>query len=335
MVRKIISLFLLLLLLCPVEATGEAIPQPVEDARESVVHLYGIGTDEETGQRIRWTGTGFAVGIAGEDSDIFLTNWHVATGSGRCGAEPVRLWLLLDGARLDENQIPMDGCAIECRVLATTAGYPDIAVIQTVEPVEGYPALPLLSSRRVTDGTAVYAIGFPGLKDSNYGEYSGPEDATVTAGVITDHLTMTSAGNTRTIIHTASTRHGNSGGPLLNKDGAVVAQTAYGFEDDVSTDLFCSVYIDYAAQMLTELGIPYTESGGASVLTVWVADLLHWPDIPNWIAWTLTALAGMGIIWFIFTFVKTAREAAEEIRKLLQKRMNKEEKKGKSEEIIS
>lgn len=330
MVKKIISILLLLLLLCPaVGAAEEIIPQPVEDARKSVVHLYGIGTDEETGQRIRWTGTGFAVGIAGEDSDIFLTNWHVSTGSGRCGGEPVRLWLLLDGAKLDENQVPIDGCAIECRVLATTEGFPDVAVIQTVEPVSGYPALPLLSSRRVTDGTAVYAIGFPGLKDSNYGEYSGPEDATVTAGVITDHLTMISAGNTRSIIHTASTRHGNSGGPLLNENGAVVAQTTYGFEEDVSTDLFCSVYIDYAARMLTELGIPYTELPGASLPTVWVANLLHWRDIPDWAALALLMLAGAGAIWFAFTFVKTAREAAAEIRNHHRaKRKSKEEERN-------
>ncbi len=332
MVKKIISILLMLLLLCPAGFAQEEIPAAVEDARRSVVHLYGIGTDENTGQRIRWTGTGFAVGIAGEDSDIFLTNWHVATGSGQCGQEPVRLWLLLDGAELDENQVPREGCAIECRVLATTEGFPDVAVIQTVEPVSGYSALPLLSSRRVADRTAVYAIGFPGLKDSHYGADSGPEDATVTAGVITDHLTMTSAGNTRTIIHTASTRHGNSGGPLLNAQGAVVAQTTYGFQEDVSTELFCSVYIDYAARMLTELGIPYTESAGASILTVWVADLLHWPQVPDWVALLLVALAGMGVIWFAFTFVKTAREAAGEIRQHLRaKRSIKEEKKERDE----
>ena len=72
----LLALGLCLLMVPSVRAETEQVPQAVEQVRHSLVHLYGIGTDSETGRRSRWAGTGFAVGIAGEDSDIFLTNWH-------------------------------------------------------------------------------------------------------------------------------------------------------------------------------------------------------------------------------------------------------------------
>ncbi|MGM9604552.1 MAG: serine protease, partial [Faecousia sp.] len=194
-------------------ARAEAAEDMLEQARQSVVHLYGIGTDRETGQRSRWTGTGFAVGIAGEDTDVFLTNWHVATGSGKFTDGQVELWLLKDDAKFDASQVPLPGCAVKCRVLITTDGYPDVAVIQTLAPVEGYKALPLLSSRRVADGTGVYALGFPGLKGTRYGADSGPEDVSITSGEVQDHLIMTQAGGSRSIIHSAPIQHGFSGGP--------------------------------------------------------------------------------------------------------------------------
>ena len=319
--KKIIPLLLLLWVLVP---CAYAQDEAVEAARESVVHLYGMGTDRQTGQRLRWTGTGFAVGVAGEETDVFLTNWHVATGSGKCEDGSVRLWLLKDGAQLDSSQVPLADCAIECQVLATTDGYPDVAVIQLTQPVSGYRALPLLSSRRVTDGTQVYALGFAGLRATNNGADSGPEDVTVTQGTITDHLIMTSAGNTRSIIHSAPIQHGFSGGPLLNLDRAVVAQNTYGFEEDVTTSLFCAVYIDYAMELLDGLGLPYTALSGPSPVTVFVADLLHRPDLSPAAAYGLTALAALGAGAFIWYFIKTARELAAELK---QKRKENDEKK--------
>lgn len=259
--KRIFCLLSALLFLLPVPAAraDEAAVSPaVEQARRSLVHLYGLGTDSETGLRSRWSGTGFAVGPAGEDSDIFLTNWHVATGSGKYADHRVELWLLKDNAEFDADQRPLPGSAVPCRVLITTDGYPDVAVIQAMEPVQGYKALPLLPSGRTPDGTKVFALGFPGLKDSHYGADSGPEDIRISSGTIEDHLTMTRAGNSRAVIHSAAIVPGFSGGPLVNEQGAVVAQNAYGFQEDVSSRLFCAIYIDYGMELLDRLSIPYS-----------------------------------------------------------------------------
>ena len=107
--KRIFCLLLLLFLLPLPGARGEAAGEDpvIAQAQQSVVHLYGMGTDPETGRRSRWTGTGFAVGIAGEESDIYMTNWHVATGSGSYADGQVELWLLLDDAQFDSRHRPV------------------------------------------------------------------------------------------------------------------------------------------------------------------------------------------------------------------------------------
>lgn len=263
---------IILLLLCLLSPAVLAEPEAVTAARQSVVHLYGMGTDSETGTRLRWTGTGIAVGIAGEGTDVFLTNWHVASGNGQCAPESVQLWILRDDAVFDSKQAPLAEYAFPCRVLCSTGGFPDMAVVQTVEPVPGCPALPLLSSRRVADGTEVYALGFPGIANLTV---SAPENVTVTQGIVQMHLTMASAGDTRCLVHSAAIAPGFSGGPLVNAQGEVVAVNTYGFEKEKTDSLFCAVYSDYASALLDELGLPYTRAQGDSWLQVFLAALSH------------------------------------------------------------
>ena len=275
--KRIFCLLLLLFLLPLPCARGEAAGEDpvVSQARQSVVHLYGMGTDPETGRRSRWTGTGFAVGIAGEESDIYLTNWHVATGSGKYADGQVELWLLLDDAQFDSRHRPLEGSAVKCRVLITTDGYPDVAVIQALSPEGCRKALPLRPSGQVPKGAAVTALGFPGLDATHQGADSGPEDVQVSFGTVREHLAMHNAGDSQTIIHTAAIRHGFSGGPLLDSRGAVVAQNTYGFEKDVSTELFCAVYIDYGMELLDRLNLPYTRLDGTGGFLTWLSDPLH------------------------------------------------------------
>ena len=275
--KRILCLLLALLFLPAMPAAyGEEIAPPpaVEQACQSLVRLYGMGTDSETGQRSRWMGTGFAVGIAGADSDIFLTNWHVATGSGIYADDQVELWLLKDDARFDSDLRPLPECAVKCRVLITTDGYPDVAVIQALEPVQGFKALPLLPSAQAEEGTAVFSLGFPGLKYIGWSEASGPEAAQITSGTIQDHLVMTQAGSSQAIIHSAGITHGFSGGPLVDQRGVVVAQNTYGFQQEVSTQFFCAVYIDYGMELLDRLNLPYTLADSPSRITVLAANLL-------------------------------------------------------------
>lgn len=277
---------IILLLLCLLSPSVLAEPEAVTAARQSVVHLYGMGTDSEAGTRLRWTGTGIAVGIAGEETDVFLTNWHVASGNGQCAPESVQLWILRDDAVFDSKQAPLAEYAFPCRVLCSTGGFPDMAVVQTAEPVPGCPALPLLSSRRVADGTEVYALGFPGIANLTV---SAPENVTVTQGIVQMHLTMASAGDTRCLVHSAAIAPGFSGGPLVNAQGEVVAVNTYGFEKEKTDSLFCAVYSDYAMELLEQQKIPYTQAKSGSPARAFLQNLFYRADM---------RICGGGIIFF-------------------------------------
>lgn len=261
-----------LLLLCLLSPAALAEPEAVTAARQSVVHLYGTGTDSKTGTRLRWAGTGIAVGTAGEKTDTFLTNWHVVSGNGQCVPESVQLWILRDDAVFDSKQAPLAEYAFPCRVLCSTDGYPDVAIVQTEEPVSDCCALPLLSSQRVADGTEVYALGFPGIANLTV---SAPENVTVTQGTVQQRLTMASAGDTQCLIHSAAIAPGCSGGPLVNAQGEVVAVNTYGFEAAESDALFCAVYSDYAMALLEQQCIPYTQVKGSSPVHVFFQNLFY------------------------------------------------------------
>lgn len=306
--KQIVRSVLLLLLLCLLPGRAFAEPEAVEQARRSVVRLYAIGYDETGRPSARWTGTGFAVGTAGEDSGVFLTNRHVALGSGDYTEESVKLWLLLDNPEFDQNREPLPGTAVACEILMASPDYPDVAVIQTTQPVAGYPALPVLSSARVKDGTQVYALGYPGLSSGS------SDDLVISQGIVSDHLAMAKADFSRALIHTAGIVHGFSGGPLVDARGVVVGQNTYGFEPDVTTDYFCSVYIDYGLELLDALGIAYTTADGPGRIPVLVANTLHMPDLSDTAAYFVFAAAGILIVLFVLYFLKTLKEAVEEVR---------------------
>ena len=288
---------------------GHALAQPpaVEQAKSSVVQLYAMGYDGDGRLLSRWTGTAFAVGPAGEDSSVFLTNRHVALGSGEFTEDTVKLWLLSENPEFGDNKEPLPGTAVACEILMASDGYPDVAVIRTLVPVSGYPALPVLSSARVKDGATVYALGYPGLT-------SGDRGLMLSQGTVSDHLRLARASFSRALIHTAGIVHGFSGGPLVDERGVVVGQNTYGFEADVSTDHFCSVYIDYGLELLDALGIPYTTADGPGVIPVLVCNALHKPGLSDSAACAIFAAALALIVLFVLYFLKTLKEAIREVR---------------------
>ena len=127
--------------------------------------------------------------------------------------------------------------------------------MQKFEP--GYKALPLLPAEKVSKGTDVYALGFPYIVDNSSVEHFGGANLTATNGMISRFAQLNWAGNTNVIFHTATISVGNSGGPLVTKDGAVIGINTYGIGDH-SIDYPCAIYVDYAMEGLDELGIEYT-----------------------------------------------------------------------------
>lgn len=207
------------------------------------------------------TGTGFGVRKAGEPTDIFVTNWHVVTHSGK-SANPYgdAVYILLSteafsGQNVNWNYI------VPCEVLYTTDGYPDIAILRAERLIDERIALPLLRSENVSRASTVYALGYPGSSDNVLNPGSGLipsdiEDITVTVGTLSRFAVMETAGDSKIIQHDAHINNGNSGGPLITQEGAVIGINTYGFGDE-SSEWSASIYIDYAMDALDRLGIAY------------------------------------------------------------------------------
>lgn len=261
---------------------GDEAESVIRNARNGVVRVLAV--DYSNGRIVSGgTGTAFGVGTAGEDADTFLTNWHVVTSDNVVCDE---VYLVLDsdavwieyqmdvatgetawtGFGFEENAGAM---VVRCEVVYATTdlgGYPDYAILRTAKPVPGVKALPLLSTETAKVMNTVYAIGYPSTSDVDglewqYSREHGHlladiEDVVSTSGAIQRLTTLGWAGNTNVIAHEAHINHGNSGGPLLNKDGAVIGINTYG---SMSQDNFVnySIYIDYVMAKMDELGIHY------------------------------------------------------------------------------
>lgn len=248
----------LLICIFPVNVSAESdFPTVLAEAKKGVIQVYGRGENRRGWSS--WTGTGFAVGEASVDSDVFLTNWHVVTQSGDYDLDEVRIWILQENCTIDEDTgEPNPNKSITCEVLKTTTGNPDYAIIRATEPVQGYKAMPLLSSEGILDGTKVYALGYPAVVGDFSASRYGTDDITATDGIVSQHMQLIPADNTWVLMHTAQISGGNSGGPLITQDGAVVGLNTYEFgETRDNMNRYCAVYIDYAIDGLDELSLPY------------------------------------------------------------------------------
>ena len=252
MLALLFSLFALTPLCLAAGGSGNA-PKAVTDAKRGVVRI--ITADSRTGEV--WTGSGFGIGKTGKETQYFLTNWHVVTNEDT-------------GAACDSVYIALSSSIddwIPCEIVFRTTGYPDFAIIKADKPIEGRIALPLSQAQSVPDGTGVYAIGYPGSADYINPDSFSAEASTLTAGVVSRFVEMSGAQNTQVIQHTAHINGGNSGGPLVAANGAVIGINTYGIETAGEyAEYNLAIFIDYAMKALDDLEIPYDVAQDWSVL---------------------------------------------------------------------
>ena len=292
---RILAFILALVMLClSLTACGE--DRIIRNARYGVVRVLTILPNGYG------SGTAFGVGSAGKDTDTFITNWHVVTDDD--GNVCDEIYLLLDsepatyyyrdlylfdsaGNLIEQTTGLVDvdfdpSNAIKCKVLKTTDGYPDVAVLKAMQPVSSVLALPLQRSEEAKVAQHVHALGYPSVADTAtldvYAEVdpekipigdgvlllgptlyvktpkAGIEDMTLTSGDISRFTNSALVGGTDCIVSMAYINHGNSGGPLVTDNGTVIGINTYGIDDETYT---YSIYIDYAMDMLDQLGIQY------------------------------------------------------------------------------
>jgi serine protease Do len=181
------------------------------------------------------SGSGFIV----SESGLIVTNNHVVTGAGAIS-------VLVGGDKTTE---------IPARVLGVSE-CSDLAVIQLGNPGK-YPFLKW-SKKVVEPPLEIYAAGFP-LGDPEY---------TVTRGVVSKAKAdgdTNWASVVHVIEHDANIQPGNSGGPLVDVDGAVIGVNyAGGDKGDTGTAQFFAIANDLAQPTVEALAKGDQESIGVN-----------------------------------------------------------------------
>lgn len=182
-------------------ATTQAAEFDIADVEQSVVKIAAQGTfiDPEFGEQRNAAGVGSGVIIS--DDGIVVTNNHVVTGAAL---------LLVTVSGEDEP--------VNAKILGVSE-CSDLAVIQL--DGDGFSALSFRTDP-VDAGLNVYAAGFPASDANTIDDV----DYTLTRGIVS---ATTASGETAwasvdsVLEHDARIRGGNSGGPLLDESGKIVA----------------------------------------------------------------------------------------------------------------
>lgn len=127
----------------------------------------------------------------------------------------------------------------------------DFAILNLTEAIYDRKVATLADSDDVTATQMVYALGFPEAvaKVQNKNTYT-KDDVTITDGKVSKLVTIS---NTNMIQHGATLTDGNSGGPLVNENGAVI-----GINNASLEDYNYAICINQVTSILSALGIEYT-----------------------------------------------------------------------------
>ena len=181
----------------------------IADIEASVVKIVSEGTfvDPQIGLQLNAAGVG--TGFIISDSGLVVTNNHVVTG-----AALLRVYTSNGGEPLNARILGVSECS-------------DLAVIQLEG--NGHPALSFREDA-VRTGLDVFAAGYPASDASTIEEV----DYTLTRGIVSS---LTAGGETnwasvdKVLEHDARIRGGNSGGPLVDENGGVVAVNYAGIDE--------------------------------------------------------------------------------------------------------
>lgn len=222
------------------------------EVRNSVVMIFFYAEDDES--YISSQGTGFFVGVKGEDPQYIVTNYHV-----------IEYYVQLGGGTKDaygNMQLVAFYDSSDYEPLYTVAydESKDIAVLRLNKPTDKRVPVQLRAPEDGLIGETAYAIGYPAIADASVDSISsyGIQDATVTTGNISRLLSEQGTG-CRYVQTDTEFNHGSSGGPLTDANGAVLGVTTA-----VSTEVDGSKTAGFGYAVSVEEVIPLLDSHNVS-----------------------------------------------------------------------
>ena len=266
-VKKIISLLAVVCMLfamnITVFAASDATPA-VAEARNGIIQVRLYYVDNSGNSYCLQTGSGFLLG-ASSGATTVITNHHVISLTD----EDKTFWTETFGVDFfNSNEVNMEARVAVKRDVEIVTSYvngseqTDFAILELAQPIYDRAPLKIANSDEVMETQNVYALGFPGAASSAEDDsvYT-VEDVTISNGIVGKFQTIN---NIEFILHNAELGRGNSGGPLVDSNGAVVGVNTLTYADDAAR-YYSSIEINEIASVLDALGIAYEKADGSAV----------------------------------------------------------------------
>lgn len=261
--KKILAVILTLVMVLSFAATALA---DAEAAKKSVVRIVNAAGNSY--------GTGFAVGKKGQPAEYFVTNKHVVDVD-------------------DDEQVSQDEKSVF--VILTDASQPVYANVVAVSPDADLAVVKLNGSTNertpialrsfkkgeLNSNTQVYAIGFPGLSEAELD--SGAQDQListidtmkVTSGIVSTVIDKALTTGGEKIEHSAAINGGNSGGPLVDKNGNLIGvnTSVWGSSSGTTTPTYFSISSNEVIALLEANKIPFFTAGGIDAMMIAIIAL--------------------------------------------------------------
>ena len=232
------------------------------ETRSSVVWVYEYAEDS-MGNNLMASGTGWAIGKPGEDVRYIVTNGHVVNEAYNYPKQDPSIY---GEIRVYFSAAEADYVIPEV-VYFSPADDKDIAILRLPSATDKREPMIIRPSADVQVGETAYALGYPGISQqrTSYKTY-GMDDITVTQGVISKRMKPNGV-NYESFQMDVQIAGGNSGGPLVDKDGYVIGiNTLSAVEyitDDSKVDLGMNyaIIMDELIKVLDSEKYPYTLKG--------------------------------------------------------------------------
>ena len=265
-VKKVISLVAVICMLFAMNLTAfaasDATPA-VAEARNGIIQVRLYYVDNAGNSYCLQTGSGFLLGAASGATTV-ITNYHVISLTD----EDKAYWTETFGVDFfNSNEVNMEARVAVKRDVEIVTSYvngseqTDFAILELAQPIYDRAPLKVANSDELVETQNVYALGFPGAAstaedDSVY----TVEDVTISNGIVGKFQTIN---NIEFILHNAELGRGNSGGPLVDSNGAVVGVNTLTYADDAAR-YYSSIEINEIASVLDALGIAYEKADGVA-----------------------------------------------------------------------
>lgn len=146
----------------------------------------------------------------------------------------------------------------------------DLAVLTIREATDKRHPLQISVPTSDMVGDTVYTVGFPGIADNELTSASsyGIDDITVNTGTISRF--GASDKGVEQIQMDAAISGGNSGGPLVTEDGAVIGANTAGISNNSGAQIYYALHASELVKFLDKNDIPYEQAkqGGGSIVPI-------------------------------------------------------------------